>query len=147
MQIFTIINKRVMKSLIKVFIVISCLCVCSCSQYIHVMVSGQSGTVIKTPSGDVLGTIGSEGNTEINLPRNPHYAFLFSSNSSQGVDIPFALEFKTNTKKKIGGWIGYCSLCPTLFGAIPVGLYMGNSDVVHCYEYITSQTNEDLNIR
>lgn len=136
-----------MKYLIKVLMIMTCLFICSCSEYIQVMVSGQPDTVIKTPSGNVLGTIGSEGCTEINLPRNPHYAFLLSSNSYQGVDIPFALEFKTNTTKWTGGWVGYCSLFPTLFGAIPVGLYMANSDVMHCYEYIPSQTNEDLNIR
>lgn len=149
MQIFTIINKRVMKSLIKVFIVISCLCVCSCSQYIQVLVSGKPGTVIKEPNGNVVGTIGNDGSTKIDLQRNPHYAFLLSNNPVQGTDVPFALEFKTNTRKRTADWVGYWILLPTGIGALaalPIAFNLGDDDVEHCYDYIPSQTNEDLNI-
>ena len=116
-----------------------------CSQYIQVLVSGKPGTVIKDPNGNVVGTIGNDGSTKIDLQRNPHYAFLLSNNPVQGTDVPVALEFKTNTRNRTADWVGYWILLPTGI-AIPIALNLGDADVEYCYDYIPSQTNEDLNI-
>lgn len=116
------------------------------------MVSGKPGTVIKEPNGNVVGTIGSDGSTKIDLQRNPHYAFLLSSDSVQGIDVPFALEYQPNTKKKAAAWVGtgLSFVAPPLFGYLIYGvhcaLHLYDADVEHCYEYIPVQTNEDLNI-
>lgn len=137
-----------MKAFTKFLIIILSLCACSCSQYIHVMVSGKPGTIIKEPNGNVVGTIGSEGSVEISLPRNPHYAFLLSYNSEYEIDVPFALEFKTNTKKRTADLVGYWICLPTVIGAVaalPIAFNLYDADVEHCYDYIPVRTNEDLN--
>lgn len=136
-----------MKTLMRIIIFTMCFILSSCAGMKKIQVSGIPGTVIKNSSGELLGTIGSDGNVEVKICRDKYYAFLLSKSPDSDIDVPFALEFKKGHKTSYdtGCFVGAAFWwMPPIW--IPLCWASFQNDITNGYRYIPSQTNEDLNI-
>ena len=107
----------------------------SCSTTEKFIVSGIPNTKIYTPTYEHVGTVGSDGTTQIELTSNHYYAFLLSKDAESDAYIPFALDYKyknragTQFLKWTGIGIGAVGLYSELMGAIFIAVDPDMEDV------------------
>ena len=137
-----------MKTLIRIIILATCFILSACAAGMkNIQISGTPGTIIKNSSGEVLGTIGSDGNAKVKIYRDKYHAFLLSKSPNSDIYVPFALEYKNVHRTSSAT----CVIVGTCFYAIPpiwIPLCWASyqDDITNGYRYIPSHTNEDLNI-
>lgn len=90
-----------------IFAIVSCICFSSCAPQI-IKVQGTPGYYISDQptleKGSLLGIVGSNGTTTIEMDKQNYYPCLFSINPKNHKAIPFALDFTTNPAHY--GWSG-----------------------------------------
>lgn len=86
--------KRIIWSLFALILIMN---LTSCSTTEKIIVYGQEGTEIYTPTQEKLGIINNNGSANITLSSDACYTYLLAKNNNSELYVPFALDYKNKS--------------------------------------------------